>query len=172
MSTISIKRLHSADADFWPQLEQLLAWESVSDAAVAKTVEGILADVRQRGDAAVIDYTNRFDRLQVSGMGELEIAAGASARKPCSGIPAATRGALETAMQRLYAYHSIKSRKPGRYTEADGTLLGQQVTALDRVGLYVPGGKAAYPSSVLMNAMPGQGGGGARTDHGGAHARR
>ena len=153
MSTISIKRLHSADADFWPRLEQLLAWESVSDAAVAKTVEGILADVRQRGDAAVIDYTNRFDRLQVSGMGELEIPA-ARLHQALQGIPAATRGALETAMQRLYAYHQHQKQETWSYTEADGTLLGQQVTALDRVGLYVPGGKAAYPSSVLMNAVP------------------
>jgi len=153
MSTISIKRLNSANADFWPQLEQLLAWESVSDAAVAKTVEGILADVRQRGDAAVIDYTNRFDRLQVSGMEELEIAT-ARLNEALLRIPAATRDALETAVQRLYAYHQHQKQDTWSYTEADGTLLGQQVTALDRVGLYVPGGKAAYPSSVLMNAVP------------------
>jgi len=153
MSTISIKRLNSANADFWPQLDQLLAWESVSDAAVVKTVEGILADVRQRGDAAVIEYTNRFDRLQVSGMGELEIAT-ARLNEALQRIPAATRDALETAVQRLYAYHQHQKQDTWSYTEADGTLLGQQVTALDRVGLYVPGGKAAYPSSVLMNAVP------------------
>ena len=153
MSTNSIKRLHSTDADFWPQLEQLLAWESVSDAAVAKTVEGILADVRQRGDAAVIDYTNRFDRLQASGMGELEIPQ-ARLHEALQRIPAATRAALETAVQRLYAYHQHQKQDTWTYTEVDGTMLGQQVTALDRVGLYVPGGKAAYPSSVLMNAVP------------------
>jgi histidinol dehydrogenase len=153
MSTISIKRLHSTDADFWPQLEQLLAWESVSDAAVAKTVEGILADVRQRGDAAVIDYTNRFDRLQVSGMQELEIAP-TQLNEALQRIPAATRSALEAAVQRLYSYHQHQKQETWTYTEADGTMLGQQVTALDRVGLYVPGGKAAYPSSVLMNAVP------------------
>ena len=153
MSTISIKRLHSTDADFWPQLEQLLAWESVSDAAVGKTVEGILADVRRRGDAAVIDYSNRFDRLQVNGMQELEIAP-ARLNEALQRIPAATRAALETAVQRLYAYHQHQKQETWTYTEADGTMLGQQVTALDRVGLYVPGGKAAYPSSVLMNAVP------------------
>jgi len=148
-----IKRLITQSADFWPQLEQLLAWESVSDAAVAKTVEGILADVRQRGDAAVIDYTNRFDRLQVSGMQDLEIAP-ARLNEALQRIPAATRGALEAAVQRLYAYHQHQKQETWSYTEADGTMLGQQVTALDRVGLYVPGGKAAYPSSVLMNAVP------------------
>ena len=148
-----IKRLTTQSADFWPQLEQLLAWESVSDAAVAKTVEGILADVRQRGDAAVIDYTNRFDRLQVSGMQELEIAP-TQLNEALQRIPAATRSALEAAVQRLYSYHQHQKQETWSYTEADGTMLGQQVTALDRVGLYVPGGKAAYPSSVLMNAVP------------------
>ena len=148
-----IKRLTTQSADFWPQLEQLLAWESVSDTAVAKTVEGILADVRQRGDAAVIDYTQRFDRLQVSGMPELEIAP-ARLNEALQRIPAATRAALETAVERLHAYHQHQKQETWTYTEADGTMLGQQVTPLDRVGLYVPGGKAAYPSSVLMNAVP------------------
>jgi len=148
-----IKRLTTQSADFWPQLEQLLAWESVSDTAVARTVEGILADVRQRGDAAVIDYTQRFDRLQVSGMQELEIAP-ARLTEALQGISAATRAALETAVERLYAYHQHQKQDTWTYSEADGTLLGQQVTPLDRVGLYVPGGKAAYPSSVLMNAVP------------------
>jgi len=153
MSTFTIKRLNSADADFRTRLEGLLAWESVSDAVVARTVEGILADVRQRGDAAVVDYTNRFDRLQANGMQELEIPA-ARLQKALQGIPAATRAALDTAVQRLYAYHEHQKQDTWSYSEADGTLLGQQVTPLDRVGLYVPGGKAAYPSSVLMNAVP------------------
>jgi histidinol dehydrogenase len=148
-----MKRLSTQSADFWPQLEQLLAWESTSDAAVAKTVEGILADVRRRGDAAVIEYTNRFDRMQVRDMKELEIPA-ARLRDALAGIPAATRAALETAVQRLQSYHQHQKQETWSYTEADGTLLGQQVTPLDRVGLYVPGGKAAYPSSVLMNAIP------------------
>jgi histidinol dehydrogenase len=153
MSAISIKRLNSTRTDFWPSLEQLLAWESESDAVVAKTVEGILADVRRRGDAAVIEYTNRFDRMQARDMQELEIPA-ARLHDALAGIPAATRSALEIAAQRLQTYHRHQKQETWSYTEADGTLLGQQVTPLDRVGLYVPGGKAAYPSSVLMNAIP------------------
>jgi histidinol dehydrogenase len=153
MSTISIKRLNSADTDFWPRLEKLLAWESVSDSAVVKTVEGILADVRRRGDAALIEYTNRFDRMQARGIKELEIPA-ARLQEALRSIPAATRNALEIAVQRLQSYHRHQKQETWTYTEADGTLLGQQVTPLDRVGLYVPGGKAAYPSSVLMNAIP------------------
>ncbi len=148
-----MKRLTTQNADFRPQLEQLLAWESVSDAAVAKTVEGILADVRRRGDAAVIEYTNRFDRMQARGVQELEIPA-ARLQEALQRMPAATRGALETAVQRLESYHRHQKQETWTYNEADGTLLGQQVTPLDRVGLYVPGGKAAYPSSVLMNAIP------------------
>ena len=148
-----MKRLTTQNADFRPQLEQLLAWESVSDAAVAKTVEGILADVRRRGDAAVIEYTNRFDRMQARGVQELEIPA-ARLQEALQRMPAATRGALETAVQRLESYHRHQKQETWTYNEADGTLLGQQVTPLDRVGLYVPGGKAAYPSSVLMNAVP------------------
>jgi histidinol dehydrogenase len=148
-----IERLTTQSSDFWPQLERLLAWESVSDAAVVKTVEGILADVRRRGDAAVIEYTNRFDRMRARSMQELETPA-ASLRDALGRIPAATRGALEIAAQRLQSYHRHQKQETWTYTEADGTVLGQQVTPLDRVGLYVPGGKAAYPSSVLMNAIP------------------
>jgi len=148
-----MKRLTTQNADFWPQLERLLAWESVSDAVVAKTVEGILADVRRRGDAAVIEYTNRFDRMQASGVQELEIPV-SRLQEALQRMPAATRSALETAVQRLESYHRHQKQETWTYTEADGTLLGQQVTPLDRVGLYVPGGKAAYPSSVLMNAVP------------------
>ena len=150
---IGIKRLSSTATDFWPRLEHLLAWDSVSDAAVVKTVENILADVKRRGDAAVLEYTNRFDRMQVRGMDELEIPA-ARLDEALARIPAATRGALETAVARLRSYHRHQKQETWTYTEADGTVLGQQVTALDRVGLYVPGGKAAYPSSVLMNAVP------------------
>ena len=148
-----IKRLTTQNADFRSRLEQLLAWESVSDAAVVKTVEGILADVRRRGDAAVIEYTNRFDRMQARGIQELEIPA-ARLHEALRRIPAATRTALETAAQRVQSYHEHQKQATWTYTEADGTVLGQQVTPLDRVGLYVPGGKAAYPSSVLMNAIP------------------
>jgi len=148
-----IKRLTTQSPDFWSQLEQLLAWESVSDATVAQAVEQILAEVRRRGDAAVVEYTNRFDRMQVRGIDQLEIPI-ARLREALGRIPAATRGALETALRRLEAYHRHQKQETWTYTEADGTVLGQQVTPLDRVGLYVPGGKAAYPSSVLMNAVP------------------
>jgi len=149
----AIQRLTTTAPDFWPRLQQLLAWESVSDAAVAKTVDDILADVQQRGDAAVLEYTNRFDRMQARSIGELEIPA-VRLHEALARLPAATRAALETAVARLRAYHQHQKQETWTYTEADGTVLGQQVTALDRVGLYVPGGKAAYPSSVLMNAVP------------------
>ena len=148
-----IKRLTTQSPDFWSQLEQLLAWESVSDATVAQAVEQILAEVRRRGDAAVVEYTNRFDRMQVRGIDQLEIPI-ARLREALGRVPAATRSALETALRRLEAYHRHQKQETWTYTEADGTVLGQQVTPLDRVGLYVPGGKAAYPSSVLMNAVP------------------
>ena len=149
----AIKRLTTTASDFWRRLQQLLAWESVSDAAVAKTVDDILADVQQRGDAAVLEYTNRFDRMQARSLGELEIPA-TRLHEALARLPAATRAALETAVARLRAYHQHQKQETWTYTEADGTVLGQQVTPLDRVGLYVPGGKAAYPSSVLMNAIP------------------
>ncbi len=150
---IAIKRLATKQADFWPQLEQLLAWESVSDAKVVGAVEEILAAVRTRGDAAVVEYTNRFDRMQAQAMAELEVPR-ARMQEALERIPEQTREALELAVRRLRAYHQHQKQDSWSYTEPDGTLLGQQVTALDRVGLYVPGGKAAYPSSVLMNAIP------------------
>ncbi len=150
---VKIVRLDAAASDFRSQLDDRLAWESVSDDAVNQTVRDILADVRQRGDAAVVEYTNRFDRLTAADMGALEI--------PLSRLKAARETvdakqcqALELAAERLYAYHEHQKMASWSYTEADGTLLGQQVTPLDRVGLYVPGGKAVYPSSVLMNAIP------------------
>jgi histidinol dehydrogenase len=148
-----MKRLSTQSPDFWPQLERLLAWEAVSDAAVVQAVEAILDDVRRRGDAAVIDYTHRFDRRQVRSVEELEVPI-ARLREALGRIPAPTRTALEIAVRRLEAYHRHQKQETWTYTEPDGTLLGQQVTPLDRVGLYVPGGKAAYPSSVLMNAVP------------------
>ncbi|HKK06182.1 MAG TPA: histidinol dehydrogenase [Gammaproteobacteria bacterium] len=150
---IDIQRLDSSAADFWPALERLLAWESVSDDAVLDTVRGIIEGVRTRGDAAVLEYTARFDRLEAASLAELEIDA-ARLQEAWEGLPAEQRTALETATERLRAYHAHQRMESWSYTEADGTVLGQQVTALDRVGLYVPGGKAAYPSSVLMNAVP------------------
>ncbi|MCW9025223.1 MAG: histidinol dehydrogenase [Gammaproteobacteria bacterium] len=148
-----IKQLNSKDSDFWNQLEGLLAWESVADDSVQNTVKEILTNVRRRGDAAVVEYTNRFDRMQVEGMAALELDM-ARLQQALNNIPTEQREALETAASRLRSYHDHQKMKSWSYTEDDGTLLGQQVTPLDRVGLYVPGGKATYPSSVLMNAIP------------------
>ena len=150
---MNIKRLNSSDAGFWQDLDALLAWESVSDKAVNDTVTGIIADIRSRGDAALVEYTNRFDRMSVSDMGELEIPAG-RLQQALDGLPVNQREALQKAADRVRVYHDHQKQDSWRYTEADGTVLGQQITALDRVGLYVPGGKAAYPSSVLMSAIP------------------
>ena len=150
---VKIKRLTASSRDFWSQMEALLAWESVSDEAVTTTVREIIDAVKQRGDAAVVEYTNRFDRMQARGMADLvldESRLGAALES----IPVEQRQALEVAAKRLRSYHQHQKMESWSYTEADGTLLGQQVTPLDRVGLYVPGGKATYPSSVLMNAIP------------------
>jgi histidinol dehydrogenase len=150
---MNITELTTTDSQFWNKLQDLLAWESVSDDAVFNTVNGILKDVRSRGDAAVVEYTNRFDRMQVQSMAELEIPA-SRLQQALANITPEQRSALELAAARIKAYAERQKMDSWSYTEADGTLLGQQVTALDRVGLYVPGGKAAYPSSVLMNAVP------------------
>ena len=148
-----ITRLDTRDADFWSRLDALLAWESVSDAGVNKTVNRIIADIRARGDAALIEYTRRFDGWVPAGAAALQIPADRLARA-WAGIAAAQRDALQHAAERIRTYAERQKLDGWTYTEADGTVLGQQVTPLDRVGLYVPGGKAAYPSSVLMNAIP------------------
>lgn len=150
---LKLKRLDSQATDFWPQLSDLLAWDSVSDAAVFETVNHILHDVRKRGDEAVLEYTNRFDRMQASSLAELELPA-ARLQQALQAIDPMQREALEQAAARIRTYAEHQKMESWSYTEADGTLLGQQVSPLDRVGLYVPGGKAAYPSSVLMNALP------------------
>ncbi len=150
---VAIKQLAKSDDGFWTQLDALLAWDSVSDADVLDTVNHIIADIRQRGDAAVIEYTRRFDRLDVATMQNLEISASSLAAS-LDKITTEQKQALERAAQRIQDYAEHQKLDSWEYTEADGTLLGQQVTALDKVGLYVPGGKAAYPSSVLMNAIP------------------
>jgi histidinol dehydrogenase len=149
----AITRLNSTDPDFQSRLEQLLAWEAVSDAQVESTVRAILADVRARGDAAVVEYTNRFDRTHADCMADLEIPL-ARLQEALERISPQHRAALERAAERVRLYAERQKMESWSYTEADGTVLGQQVTPLDRVGLYVPGGKAAYPSSVLMNAVP------------------
>ena len=149
----NIQRLNTADADFWPRLETLTAWEGVADETVTAVVRDILARVRTEGDAALLDYTHRFDRLDAACAADLEIPA-ERLRQALATIPAERRAALETAAGRIRAYAERQKLASWTFTEADGSVLGQQVTPLDRVGLYVPGGKAAYPSSVLMNAIP------------------
>ena len=154
---IGIKRLDSSDADFDSRLEALLAFEATQDEALEKTVAAILADVRARGDAAVIDYTQRFDGLHARSMAELEIPQQAL-REALADLPSGQRQALEAAAGRVRDYHQRQTVHSWQYEddspETPGTMLGQKVTPLDRVGLYVPGGKASYPSSVLMNAIP------------------
>ncbi|SEQ26274.1 histidinol dehydrogenase [Ectothiorhodospira magna] len=148
-----IHRLDSRQADFRTRLDQLLAWESVSDEAVFTTVGDILADVRHRGDAAVLEYTARFDRLEKTAVAELEIPRD-RLEQALTRIAPEHRQALERAAERVRRYAEHQKLSDWQYTEPDGTVLGQQVSPLDRVGLYVPGGKAAYPSSVIMNAIP------------------
>ncbi len=150
---VNITRLDSNGADFWSQLDKLLAWDGVSDDKVNAVVREVLGSVQQRGDAAVLEYTKKFDRLSVSSMAELSIDA-ARLEQAANTISTEQREALERAVDRLRLYHNHQKMESWCYTEADGTMLGQQITALDRVGVYVPGGKAAYPSSVLMNVVP------------------
>ncbi len=149
----SIRRLNSADADFRSQLDALSAGDGAADTPVTGAVETILRQVRDRGDAALLEYTHRFDRLGAASVAGLEIP-GERLTQALETIPSAQRQALETAAGRLRAYAERQKLASWTFTEADGTVLGQQVTPLDSVGLYVPGGKAAYPSSVLMNAIP------------------
>lgn len=150
---IKLKRLKTGDADFKQRLDQLLAFEGAQDENIESVVANILKEVKTRGDAAVLEYTNRFDRLSARSMAELELP-----RSVLTGalnsLSSSDREALEVSAQRIRAYHERQGSQGWTYTEPDGTVLGQMVTPLDRVGLYVPGGKAAYPSSVLMNALP------------------
>jgi histidinol dehydrogenase len=150
---IALKRLAAGAPDFDRQLEALLAFESAQDPQIDTAVAAILADVKQRGDAALIEYTNRFDRFTLTSASQLEIPR-AELERALVTLPAAQRTALETAAARVRDYHQRQLAQSWSYVDADGTRLGQQVTALERVGIYVPGGKAAYPSSVLMNALP------------------
>jgi histidinol dehydrogenase len=150
---IQIKRLSSIDAGFHMTLEKLLAFEDANDAEVDTTVTGILADIKKRGDEALLEYTRRFDRLDIASVAELEIPQN-QLKQVLQRLPADQRNALEQAAERVRAYHEKQLAQSWSYTEPDGTLLGQKITPLNRVGLYVPGGKASYPSSVLMNAIP------------------
>lgn len=151
--SITIRRFDSAQPDFAEQMEQLLAWDSVSDATIQQTVTDIVQHVRTRGDDAVIEYTNRFDRMSVVSMDALELTQD-QLQRALDTLPDVQRDALLQAAERVRRYHEKQKQDSWQYTEADGTLLGQKVTPMDRVGIYVPGGKAAYPSSVLMNAIP------------------
>ena len=148
-----IARLSTAQADFGERLAKLTAFDSAVDEGVERTVAAILADVRARGDAAVLEYTERFDGVKVARVAELELPR-RELERARSGLERGQREALEQAAVRIRKYHERQRAKSWQFTEADGTTLGQRVTPLDRVGLYVPGGKAAYPSSVLMNALP------------------
>lgn len=153
MSEITITELDASSPNFAGQLQNLLAWNETEDFDIHRQVLDIIADVRRNGDEAVIAYTNRFDRRQVITGAELELSQ-TSLKSAFSAIPAEQANALQTAANRIRAYAEHQKLQSWDYTEADGTVLGQKITPLDRVGLYVPGGKAAYPSSVLMNAIP------------------
>ncbi len=150
---MNIKSLNAQSDNFWSELDALLAWESVSDEKVLAVVNDIIKNVRQHGDDAVVEYTNRFDRMQVTSIQQLELSQ-EKLRQALQRIPAQQRAALDQAATRIRHYAERQKLESWSYREADGTLLGQQISAMDRVGLYVPGGKAAYPSSVLMNAIP------------------
>ncbi|OIP22283.1 MAG: histidinol dehydrogenase [Comamonadaceae bacterium CG2_30_60_41] len=149
-------RLSTASSTFDAEFKARLHWSAETDAGIEQRVADILADVQQRGDAAVLDYTARFDGLQAQSMVALELTQ-AELKVAFDGLPAVQREALQAAAARVRSYHEAQRKASGEswsYRDADGTLLGQKVTPLDRVGIYVPGGKAAYPSSVLMNAIP------------------
>ncbi|MCP4287975.1 MAG: histidinol dehydrogenase [Gammaproteobacteria bacterium] len=148
-----IRQLSTTDDTFQDQLDELLAWDSVSDQSVNQTVNGIIAEIRARGDAALLEYTARFDNWQAAAVDDLEVPRSRLDRA-WQQIPQAQQRALTHAAERIRGYAERQKTDSWSFTDPDGTLLGQQVTPLDRVGLYVPGGKAAYPSSVLMNAIP------------------
>jgi len=150
---VTLTRLDSTQPDFQARLTRLLQFDDAADAAIEHTVAAILQDVKTRGDAAVLEYTERFDHLAVASLASLELNA-AQLQTALDHLPADTRQALEAAAERVRRYHEKQIQTSWTYTEDDGTVLGQKITPLDRVGLYVPGGKAAYPSSVLMNAIP------------------
>lgn len=150
---MDIKRFTSADPDFGERLDALLAFESAQDDSVDQVVSGILSDVKRRGDAAVVDYTKRFDRIDVRSVAELELSSH-ELHAALNGLPEVQRAALDVAAGRIRSYHEHQPLQSWQYQDEDGSLLGQKVTPLDSVGLYVPGGKASYPSSVLMNAIP------------------
>ena len=149
---LKIRKLHSSSATFNAQLSALLAFESAQDPQLEQRVRDILLDVKTRGDAALLETTAKFDRWTPASASALEVD-GATMQSALTGLDQTVRAALETAAARIRSYHERQLQPSWQYTEADGTVLGQQITPIDRAGLYVPGGKAAYPSSVLMNAV-------------------
>lgn len=173
VARVNVKRLNSQDAGFKETLLSSLSLPMADDEAIDAAVVRILAQVKADGDAAVLAFTKQFDRLNVADVTELEITQ-EELKKAYEGLSAEQKNALDIAAQRVRAYHEKQKIEAGchswEYEEADGTRLGQKVTPLDRVGIYVPGGKAAYPSSVLMNAIPAKVGGD-RGHHGGAYSR-
>tara|TARA_B110001452_G_scaffold65538_1_gene52375 strand:- start:2378 stop:3682 length:1305 start_codon:yes stop_codon:yes gene_type:complete len=151
--SVSIARLNARDGDFLQTLDKLIAWDMVSNNVVEQTVADILQQVRSRGDSALIEYSNRFDRRDLASVESFCLSA-EDLHAALDTIAPETREALETAADRIRDYHRHQLQESWRYQEADGTVLGQQITPLERVGIYVPGGKASYPSSVLMNCIP------------------
>ena len=148
-----IRQLKTSDENFWKQLDEVLAWEQSADSGVVAVVTDILADVKKRGDAALLEYTQKFDRVEATSAAQLELNKD-DLQQALDRISPEHREALELAAARVRAYAKHQKMESWSYTEADGTVLGQKITPMDRAGLYVPGGKAAYPSSVLMNAIP------------------
>ncbi len=151
--SITIKRLDAAAADFRRKLDEALAWDAIANTSVQDTVAAILADVKSRGDAALVAWTNKLDRLDATSMTDLEIGRD-ELQQSLAQIPADQVAALEKAADRIRTYHEKQKQDSWQYTDADGSVYGQKVTPLDRVGMYVPGGKAVYPSTVLMDAVP------------------
>jgi histidinol dehydrogenase len=150
---LNITSLNYSDADFYQQLDKVLAWEASIDGDIAKIVADILTDVKKRGNAAVLEYTNKFDRMSMTDASEFELDED-KLQQALESLDAEQRQALEVAAKRVRNYAEHQKIESWSFTEDDGTVLGQSVNPMDRVGLYVPGGKAAYPSSVLMNAIP------------------
>ena len=156
MPALNLRQLDTASADFADQFQRLRHWSAETDHAIEERVVAIVADVQKRGDAAVLEYTARFDGVQAASVAALELTR-AELKAAFEAITPAQRDALQAAASRVRSYHERQLQASGQswqYRDEDGSLLGQKVTPLDRVGIYVPGGKAAYPSSVLMSAVP------------------
>ena len=150
---LKMRRLSTRTRGFGAKLDALTRYEAAQDAAVGRTVRSIIAAVRARGDAAVLEFVRRFDRVRAASVANLEVSR-AKLRAALNGLPKRDAASLRSAAARIRRFHQRQLSRSWKYAEADGTQLGQIVTPLERVGIYVPGGKAAYPSSVLMNAIP------------------